>query len=194
MRKIDTIVLHHTASESSFQDVKNYHVNVRRWGEVFYHFVIDRQGVLHIGRNINLYASRQRKGAIEIAVIGHLHLRDIFDVQKETLLYLLDTLLERYGGDLEVKGHNEVSATICPGNLDVGYFRDYWQKMSLIDRKEVKNIVKREVTETWQDLIMKRGIENGLITAGQHLPNEPAEKWFVVAIANRIINRMKKEG
>lgn len=183
MREIDSIVLHHTACENSFETIAHYHIKVRGWAEVFYHYIIDKDGLMHKGRALDNFATTRRRGAIEIAIVGRLHEREIFDHQVYTLLNLLDelyTLLD--DKKIKIFGHNELSATICPGNLCVDYFRDYYNKIS-----------SDTTIKTWKDDIMKEGVINGLITHGKHRPEEVAEKWFVVELCNRLVNRLKEE-
>ena len=117
-------MLHHSADESTARTIKNYHVNVRGWSDIFYHYVIEKNGKIAEGRDINVFSNHRRQKAIEICVIGRLHERDIYDEQAQALKNLITKLKWQYN-IINITGHNEHSSTICPGNLDVEYFRGW---------------------------------------------------------------------
>jgi len=129
MRIINNIVLHHTACENNVQVIRNFHIRVRQWREIFYHYVIDRKALLHAGRNLNQHSNRNRRESIEIAIVGRLHLRNIFPLQERSLFALLEDLYEKYG-DIPIRGHNFFDRTICPGNLDVKKYADYMKSLN----------------------------------------------------------------
>lgn len=129
MRRINNIVLHHTACESNVQVIRNYHIRVRQWRDIFYHYVIDRNGLLHIGRSLNQHSNRNRLQSIEIAIIGRLHIRNILPAQEKSLINLLDYLYTKYGS-IPIRGHNFFDRTVCPGNLDVKKYADYMKTLN----------------------------------------------------------------
>ena len=127
-RQIDNIVLHHSAGESTANQIRNDHINTRGWSDIFYHYIIERDGKIVKGRDINVFSNRRRQKSIEICIIGRLHKREIYKEQKQALGKLL-TKLKWQHNIVDIKGHNEHSATICPGNLDVEYFRRLFSGM-----------------------------------------------------------------
>ena len=178
-RLLLNIVLHHSACENTFESIRAGHIR-RGWSDVFYHYVIDRNGRIHEGRNINR-ASGRRLNSIEICIIGRLHIRNIFPVQHESLLTLLG-IIKKNIGIFPIFSHNFFDRTICPGNLDIKPYIEFMQRKE--DAVTISN-------ENWKDEIMEKGEENNLITVGTHKATDKAEKWFVLAIANRIIERIR---
>ena len=174
MRNINELVLHHTACNNSFEQIKDWHINGRGWSDVFYHYVIDMKGLIHEGRNINRFATSNRKNAIEIAVVGRLNLENIIQVQHIALKNLLYKIISEYGV-LPVFGHKDFTLTICPGNLDVYYYHNFVCDLGM----------------TWKDLIMKRATNLGLITQ-KHDPNELASKWFVLEVVMRAMRKTQR--
>ena len=127
MRKIDTIVLHHSAGEGDAAQIKRFHTVTRGWSDIFYHFVIERNGDIFEGRPLERAPSSTRPTAIEICVIGRLHQREIFIEQVTGLEKLLAKLSNRFGYEIKtIEGHKFFDPTICPGNLDVKHFKDFY--------------------------------------------------------------------
>lgn len=180
-RLLQNIVLHHSACENTFESIRAGHLR-RGWSDVFYHYVIDRNGRIHEGRNINRPAGR-RANSIEICIVGRLHKREIFPVQHEALLTLLG-IIKRNLGVFPIFGHKDFDATICPGNLNVKLYHDFMQ------RKEEVMTVPKDYAKDWKDEIMGRAEEHRLIVKAGHEPDEVAQKWFVLAVANRIVERI----
>ena len=141
MRKIDTIVLHHTACENPVPDIVSYHLR-RGMREVFYHYLITMSGELHLGRSIKNAVSSRRPATIEVAIVGRLHINNILPEQEKTLYRLIDDLQQVF--DIkDIKGHKDFSPTICPGNLDTDHYQQhldnirkkgekYWLRLGLI--------------------------------------------------------------
>ena len=192
MRIIDTIVLHHTACENSVQSIVRYHTTSRRMSEVFYHFIISRNGEINIGRRIQNVASRNRPTVIEIAIVGRLHIRNIFPTQERALYRLIDNLYQEYNIKT-IKGHKDFSRTLCPGNLNVAYYQRYLDNIAKeeIEKDETKQKEEKGMTILWQDRIMIEAERRDIIDEGLHRSNELAEKWFVIALVMRLIDRLE---
>nr|APG79818.1 putative N-acetylmuramoyl-L-alanine amidase [uncultured bacterium] len=180
-RLLQNIVLHHSACENTFESIRAGHLR-RGWSDVFYHYVIDRNGRIHEGRNINR-ASGRRLNSIEICIIGRLHIRNIFPVQHESLLTLLG-IIKKNIGIFPIFSHNFFDRTICPGNLDIKPYIEFMQ------RKEEVMTIPKDYAQSWKDEIMGRAEEHMLIVKAGHEPDEVAQKWFVLAVANRIVERI----
>lgn len=120
MRKIDTVVLHHTAGTQGFEAIRNDHRG-RGWSDIFYHFVIERDGTVRDGRHIDRHASRSRRSAIEIALVGNLHLHPPSKAQEKELVRLLEELTILY--DIENwYNHLDLDNTICPGKVNINNY------------------------------------------------------------------------
>ena len=190
MRKIDTIVLHHTACENPVPDIVSYHLR-RGMREVFYHYLISMSGELHVGRSIKNVGSRRRPAAIEVAIVGRLHINNILPEQEKTLYRLIDDLQQVFGIK-DIKGHKDFSATICPGNLDTDHYQQYLDNirrwMAYARRKKEGKVL----AETWRDRIILEGERRGIIDKKIHRADGIAEKWFVVALVLELLDRIEK--
>lgn len=126
MRKIDTIVIHCTATlpgqDVDIDDVRRWHVDGNGWSDVGYHALITLDGQLQFGRDIG------RMGA---GVAGHnkttVHVAYVGGVDEDGKP--ADTMTEKQMGSLhgyvcgivtvlgamDVKGHNDFTdAKACP--------------------------------------------------------------------------------
>ena len=125
-RKINLIVVHCTATEEG----KDYTVDwIRKvhkskgYSDIGYHYVIYRDGSLHVGRNINLVGAHARgfnTGSIGVVYVGGCPKGDLkhnkdtrTPQQKETLLHLLKDLRKMYP-HARIVGHKDLNATGCP--------------------------------------------------------------------------------
>lgn len=118
MRRINTIVLHHTAGRQGGAEIRRQHIR-RGWSDIFYHFVIEQDGRIFNGRPLNRAASNSRRTAIEIAVVGKLHQNPIRYAQANTLKTLIRDLRLDYPQITIFRNHRDVAATICPGHLHI---------------------------------------------------------------------------
>lgn len=96
----------------------------RGWSAIGYHYVIDRDGGVAIGRPETVegaHAKGHNKGSIGICLIGGhgASENDMFEKnfttkQQTKLLELIDNI--RLRADIvQIRGHNEVAAKACPG-------------------------------------------------------------------------------
>ena len=125
MRKIDKIIIHCSATPEG-RDVKTdtirqWHLN-RGWSDNGYHYVIELDGSVNMGRHIDSIGAHTRGenvGSIGICYIGGVdanmeHPKDTrTDAQKEGLRCLILDLKAKYGS-LTVHGHNEFGNKACP--------------------------------------------------------------------------------
>lgn len=151
MRRIDTLILHHTDGEGTGEQIKNYHVNIKNWSDIFYHYVIEKDGSIFKGRPINRNSHSERQTAIEIAVVGRLHENRILPKQEETLENLIDDLTYQF--DINIfKNHRDIEPTICPGNIDI---YDYIMDSPAVLTDEFKNKINIELTKQLADRVGK---------------------------------------
>ncbi|ETX26497.1 N-acetylmuramoyl-L-alanine amidase [Roseivivax isoporae] len=134
MRKIDEIVVHCTATQPDFMsgastaarraEVKRWHVQLNKWSDIGYHYLIDRDGTLAEGRPLErtgAHVAGHNTGTIGIALFGG-HgsaetdaFADHFTPEQDAALRKLIADLEARFGDLKISGHNEYAAKACPG-------------------------------------------------------------------------------
>jgi len=124
-RKMTTlIVVHHSATLTGNAEVfRRYHVNVRHWADIGYHFVITREGKIEAGRPEHLIGAHALTGrpysrnpfSVGVCLVG----KDTFtDEQIKALICLLVRLCRTYHiNPLDsrpkhgIEGHHEN----CPG-------------------------------------------------------------------------------
>lgn len=125
-RKISLIVVHCTATEEgkdySVEWIRKVHKS-KGYSDIGYHYVIYRDGSLHVGRNINLAGAHARgfnTGSIGVVYVGGCPKGDLkhnkdtrTPQQKETLLHLLKDLRKMYP-HARIVGHKDLNATGCP--------------------------------------------------------------------------------
>lgn len=126
---IKYIVLHHSATEEgNVKSFREYHMQKLGFGDIGYHFVIGNgrgagDGEIQEGRPVLMtgaHAPGRNEDSIGICLVGNFTKNKPTNLQIETLNKLLKDLLRQYAIKPErVLGHKEVSATDCPGSLDV---------------------------------------------------------------------------
>jgi N-acetylmuramoyl-L-alanine amidase len=134
MRKVDTLIVHCTATRAAWwadrrpqekvDEVRSWHVEERGWSDIGYHYLIDRDGTIVEGRPIEkagAHAKGYNKTSVGIALFGGHggHEDDAFDMhftpeQDRALRKLIAQLRMEYPSINTVMGHNEVSAKMCP--------------------------------------------------------------------------------
>lgn len=134
MRKITEAIVHCTAtrpdwwaSRSTSQKVKEirrWHVEDRGWSDIGYHYLIDRDGTVALGRSMErdgAHVQGHNAGTIGISLFGGhgSSENDPFEAnftpeQDKALRELLADLKQKYGFT-KVTGHNEYAAKACPG-------------------------------------------------------------------------------
>jgi N-acetylmuramoyl-L-alanine amidase len=124
MRKIDKIIVHCSATPEGrnvlISEVKRWHVEERGWSDIGYHFVIELDGSVRIGRPIEIKGAHSKGNnhdSIGVCYIGGVDLdmksKDTrTECQKESLVNLLTELKDTYGGN--IYGHRDFSDKDCP--------------------------------------------------------------------------------
>ncbi len=149
--RIERITVHHTADPNGVPGaslienvarVKAYqaaHQDDKRWADIGYHFVIDRQGRIFEGRELcwqGAHAGNEKANLhnVGIAVMGNFDRIKLTDAQQGSLEKLMLWLVAEYSlTRAAVAGHDDVrrsstgSGTKCPGkNLDA--FLEKWKR------------------------------------------------------------------
>lgn len=134
MRHLDSIFIHCTAtrpewwadrrSSEKAAECKRWHVDGNGWSDIGYHYLVDRDGTVTEGRPIEksgAHARGHNTGSVGIALWGG-HSGDQDDkfdehftpAQDRALRKLISSLRTEYPSITKVRGHNEVSAKMCP--------------------------------------------------------------------------------
>lgn len=183
--KTKKIVIHHTATDKdvSAETVHSWHLN-KGWSGIGYHYLIRQDGMIERGRpetTMGAHAGPEGNAdGIGIALAGNFEIEKPTEKQMESVVYLIKDIIKRYG-DLEIIGHRDVMTTACPGKL--------------FPIEEVRKRVKEDnanKTEAWKLDIVNQAKNKGIITA-DHDPDEPATKWFVLAVALNLLKLVGKK-
>ena len=129
MRNIDTIVIHHSASDIPAHDnisvIREWHVQERGWSDVGYHFYIARSGLIQRGRPIDLkgaHVAGFNASSIGICLGG---INDFTDHQFLSLAELIKGINTIFG-EMIIYGHNDldpINKPNCPG-FDIEDFKN----------------------------------------------------------------------
>ena len=179
------IVLHHSASGpgTTWQDIHQWHIN-NGWAGVGYHYIIHADGSVYRGRpegmkGAHAYQDDQHDAnsdGIGICLAGNFETGIPTAAQLNSVVELIRDIWMRHPG-IPVIGHKDVMATACPG-------RNFpWAEL----RKRLEG---SPVAEPWKENIIEDAMQAGLITE-RHDPDEPATKWFVLAVCLNLLKAVK---
>jgi N-acetyl-anhydromuramyl-L-alanine amidase AmpD len=122
------LIVHHSATArdtTTFESVRRYHINVRGFWDIGYHYFIDGKGVLYPGRPENYVGAHCKTPppsmnlmSLGICLAGNFEEETPSNEQLLSLEKLLKDLIEKYKIQISnVLGHCEVpgTSTLCPG-------------------------------------------------------------------------------
>lgn len=126
MRTINEIIVHCSDTpegrNDKAEDIRRWHVNGNGWSDIGYHYVVDLDGTIELGRDVALvgaHATGHNANSLGVCYIGG---RDAqtgcgkdtrTDAQKVSLRVLLQHLRARFP-DARIIGHCNVSNKRCP--------------------------------------------------------------------------------
>ena len=133
MRQINELFIHCSATQPKWmaanscqqkmEEIRRWHTD-KGWSDIGYHFVVDRQGDVCVGRpveRVGAHAKGHNKNSIGICLIGGFgsDADDKFeehytDLQRKALDNLIKDLTGKHS-NAKIRGHNEVSSKACPG-------------------------------------------------------------------------------
>jgi len=126
MRAIKKIIVHCSATREGqdigIDTIREWHVNDRGWSDIGYHYVIELDGAVKIGRQVERTGAHtvgHNADSIGICYIGGVESDGITpkdtrtDSQKLSLLNLITVLKSMYP-DAIVYGHRDFSTKACP--------------------------------------------------------------------------------
>lgn len=129
MFKPEVYIIHHSATKDGvqrdFDGIKRYHINVHKWKDVGYHWVLEAvHGKLQWikGRDESVPGVHTRgmnHKSIGICVVGNFE-HDVLTAEHITMLKNKIVELDSRYGKLPIEPHSKYNATSCPGkNLNV---------------------------------------------------------------------------
>jgi len=186
------IIVHHSASgDVSAAAIHGWHL-ARGWSGIGYQFVIRQNGNIEAGRPLDMvgaHAGPQGNGdSIGICLTGNFMETKPTDQQLQSLIELISYLRKLYKSNLEVWRHQDVAATECPGDLFPWPENNWLLNCPSCLESEAGNSI-----EPWKNGLINEALDKCLITE-QHDPDEPAPKWFVLAMGLNILKEVTKFG
>lgn len=145
MRKIDSIILHCTATREgqpvSVEDVTRWHI-ARGFSNIGYHYLVGLDGRADVGRDVGLvgaHCAGRNKTSIGVCYVGGLNSEGIpedtrTESQKEALFRLCAMLQKRFGiPDYKIHCHNEFARKACPCFSREQFMVEYkeWRRKNL---------------------------------------------------------------
>jgi len=141
MRKINEIILHcsdtrpnwmgNRTTSSKVAEIRRWHKQERKWSDIGYHFVIDRDGTVAKGRPLSRVGAHVvGKNAFSVGVCligGHGASADddfyenFTEAQNVAVRQLIEDLRKQFPEIFLITGHNQYAAKACPG-FRVGKF------------------------------------------------------------------------
>jgi len=137
LKNIEYLIIHHTGTSkdyTTFEAVRKYHI-LKGWGEIGYHYFIDGEGKVFIGRRedevgAHCKASGMNFKSLGICLAGNFEKEHPGTVQFLKLSEILNCLVNKYLilPD-KILGHCEVpgAKTLCPGR-NLLYWIDIYRR------------------------------------------------------------------
>ena len=184
------VIVHHSASpDVPAAVIHGWHL-AKGWCGLGYHFVIRVDGTIETGRPIDKIGAHAGPGvnpdSIGICLTGNFMQQPPADQQLQALVRLVDFLEERYGTMLEVLRHQDVAATDCPGTC-FPWPENNWP----LGRPKTDENGPGNTLAPWKKSLVEEAAAKRIIT-GSHHPDDPAPKWFVLAVGLNIMKEMEK--
>lgn len=130
MQGVNRITIHHEghtpvwftdvqSTRARLEQVRSIHTRDRRWGDIGYHYVIDRAGRVIEARSIayqGAHVSNQNPHNVGVMLLGNFEKQSPSQAQLTTLQSTLRHLMAKYRVPVQrVYTHRELGPTVCPG-------------------------------------------------------------------------------
>jgi len=125
VRPIRRIIVHHAAATATLEEIDAWHL-ARGWSGVGYHFVVEKDGLIRLGRPVHVQGAHARfHNADTIGVCVAVDARDgVPALAWRALVSLVHDLMRQHQIPQDgVVGHRDVGSTVCPG-FQVGQLFD----------------------------------------------------------------------
>ena len=131
MGSIARITIHHegwtpvwfsdqASTAARIEQIRNIHVRDRGWGDIGYHYIIDRAGRVWQGRDIRYqgaHVSKNNEHNVGVMCLGNFDKQRPSDAQMQSLINTLRSVQHMYSIPARrVYTHQELSPTACPGS------------------------------------------------------------------------------
>jgi N-acetylmuramoyl-L-alanine amidase len=156
---IKYLVIHHSGTSrdlTTFESVRDYHINERGFWDIGYHYFIDGKGILHKGRPENYVGAHTATPppsmnfmSLGICLAGNFNVEIPNQDQLITLSGLIRDLRQKYNIPISnVIGHCEAKGahTLCPGL----HLLEWLRKYRFEEDSDKLSIVKQELNKIKQ--------------------------------------------
>ncbi len=124
------MTIHHTETPNAdplsaaarMRQMQNYHIDVRGWCDLGYHFVVGKDGQVYAGRREDLrgaHAANHNQDNVGVAFIGTYHGGVPSAEMQSAAARLMSAVADQWGITLSrttVRSHRELGSTNCPGD------------------------------------------------------------------------------
>ena len=188
MKTNEYIIIHHSLvsrnkNSAQFKAIDNFHKR-KGWGRCGYHYVIEPDGKVEIGREHNEVGAHctqkwMNYRSIGICLSGNFDLEEPTKEQKESLLKLLNELQAKYGiDDSKVKLHRDFATyKTCPGSRIPNDIRGYLDLEDDCPKWAKKG----------REWVIRQGISNG------SRPNELVTRAEIFTMLYNTFNKESEE-
>lgn len=130
MNGINKVTIHHegwtavdftsqTATAQRIEKIRQYHTGEKRWGDIGYHYIVDRAGRVWEGRPIQYqgaHVSQNNENNVGILVLGNFEKQSPSSAQLKSLYSTVAGLTKQHRIKTSlVRSHREINPTTCPG-------------------------------------------------------------------------------
>ena len=130
MNGVNRITVHHEgytpvwftdeqSTKARLEQIRNIHTRDRHWGDIGYHYIIDRAGRVIQGRNIayqGAHVHNHNPHNVGVMLLGNFEKQSPSHAQLTSLQSTLRDLMARYRVPVRrVYTHRELGPTVCPG-------------------------------------------------------------------------------
>lgn len=131
-RRVDKFIVHHTTGDHRKQEdssrwvrnIQNYHINGKKWNDIAYNFLVDKNGSIYVGRGwqaIGGHTYGQNSTSVGVAFLGDGRV-ELPDPAKKAIAHLYAQARGLFG-ELTPSCHNDWSQTQCPGSAVIDWVR-----------------------------------------------------------------------
>jgi hypothetical protein len=125
---INGVIYHHTATENqTFDNIAEFHTEVRKWKGIAYHYGIDADGVVYIlndPTSISYHSQGYNKHNIGVVLLGNYEKNMMPEDMIDSFIMLNEDLRDEYKLD-HAWYHGQTKATACPGKYAKAAIKPY---------------------------------------------------------------------
>ncbi len=132
LKEIKFIAIHHSQRKiDSVKRIRDLHIRINKWEDIGYHYLIDKKGKIHLGRNekfIGAHVYGHNKNSIGICLIGNFDEEPPTKKQIHILIKFLKQKIKKQKIPIKnILGHREFpnATKTCPGKfVDMNLIRE----------------------------------------------------------------------